>query len=148
MATKIKLRVPKDIELELDGGQDASGNDITVTKPFRFSKDFLRRHVLNDKRWVQDNDWLYAGMEIRGEFEDVKEDEIVELTSDQYKKLKESVEKPTGGWNLVPQVMFQIKTYLDAILEPVKPEDLVKKKPADEMAAPAEEPQLPAAAAS
>ena len=116
-STKIRLRVPKDLELTLDGGQDDKGNDLTVTREFRFVRDFIRRHVLNDKRWVQDTDWTYAGMEIRGEFEDVKADDVVELSSDQYKKLKESVEKPTGGWQLVPQVMFQIRPFLDAILE-------------------------------
>jgi len=128
-STQIKLRVPADLELTLDGGQDANGNDVEVTRPFRFLKDFVIRQVLNDKRWIGDTEWTFACMEIRTEFKGKVAGDIVSFTSDQYKKLKECVEKPSGGWQLVPQVICQAKDFIDALLNPLKEEDLKKPAP-------------------
>ena len=125
--TNISLRIPEDLELTLDGGQDPNGNDIEITRPFRFLKDFVIRQVLNDKRWVQDTEWTFACMEIRTEFKGKEAGDVVSFTSDQYKKLKECVEKPSGGWNLTPQVICQSRAFIDALLSPLKEEDLKKK---------------------
>jgi hypothetical protein len=134
-SSKVRLRIPKDVELELDAGPDANGDDQVVSKPFRFVKDFVFRHILNDKRWIQDSDWTFAGMEIRGLYKDALTSgaEFVELTNDQAKKVKECAEKPSGGWTIVPQVMFQITHYIEALITPVKEEELKKvAKPAVE----------------
>jgi hypothetical protein len=124
-STKTRLRIPEDVVLELDTGTDEAGNDTTMSKPFRFIKDFVLRHVLNDKRWIQDSDWTFAGMEIRGIYKDALASgaRFVDLTNDQFKKLKECGDKPSGGWTIVPQVMFQITHFIDAVTEAMKEEE-------------------------
>lgn len=114
----IKIRIPADIEIEFTKRIDpVTGDEATEKVMMSFEKNFIRRTVFNsqEQRWGSSSEWLFAGMEIRGAFKDKKVGDVVELSRDQWEKMKEVVSKPQNPYNF--EVMSQLHPYVTAVLD-------------------------------
>jgi hypothetical protein len=130
-ASTIKIRIPADIDVEFTMNIDnITGEETTKIVPMTFEKNFIRRTVFNqgEQRWGSDSQWLFAGMEIRGAFKDKVAGDVVELSRDQWEKLKSVVEKPQNAYNF--EVMAQLRPFITAILDAKErlPEEENEKK--------------------
>lgn len=115
-----KIRVPADVECEFPQVDNKGDDAPPIKRTMTFERDFLRRTVFNpqETRWGSNTEWLFAGMEIRGAFKGCKSGDIVELSSDQWEKLKTVVKNPSAPY--LYEVMSQLRPCIDAVLEPVK----------------------------
>ena len=113
MSKTTTITVPAPVQVEFD--KQGAPNE-TDTIEYTFYRNFLSRIVLIDPSFGKDALSVIAAMEIRGKFKDAKPGDKVVLPYEQYKRLKDTVEKPQNPYN--PYVMVQCTSFLLAVMDP------------------------------
>jgi hypothetical protein len=115
-----KITVPQDVTL-LDPATD---EPIKEQKPVTF-KAFVLGAVLTDDRWRKDLDSIEIALKISKavKFYALQPGDDVRLEDEDFKRLKECVEKPTNGYGMWASAMvIQLSPFLFAIKNAVKEE--------------------------
>lgn len=108
-----RIIIQDTITLDVDPSETADG----VIPQFSFVHDFMRKCILRDPRWGKDLEWLEAAADLNGLFRYKNQGEMVDLSEDLWRKLREVVANPSNAYNpiaMIPAIRF-IKAVTDAV---------------------------------
>lgn len=109
------VKIPEPITLLEPTTKEPLKDEKGETKPQKFS-DFIGKLLFNPM-WAENYKNIKSARAIDRAFEKAEPSTVVPLAEEDWKKLKDLVENPKGGYGYHAAVMPQLLPFLDAIIE-------------------------------